>query len=137
MRPTPLFVLLCLMGACGPPLPPDYPAERAAEPPRAAAAVEGEVLGVDRVPPSDRRASGVQLRVHPGAEGLVVIDLAPDWYLDEHGLSFAPSERVKVEGSRVEKKSGVVIYATRVQKGTRTVELRDASGKPLWTEKKP
>ncbi len=133
MRALRLLIVLSLAGACGPPGPPSFPAQRAAEPAHSAAAIEGEVLGVDRIAPSDRLASGVQLRVQPGAEGAVVIDLAPDWYLDRHGLSFAPSERVSVEGSRVAKRGGVVIYATRVKKGGKTVELRQpGSGEPLW-----
>ena len=136
MRTSQLLLILGFAGACGPPGQPSYPAQRASEPAHSAAAIDGEVLGVDRVPPSDRLASGVQLRVHPGAEGTVVIDLAPDWYLDEHGLTFARSERVQVEGSRVEKKSGTVIYATRIKKGGKTVELREpGSGKPLWNER--
>lgn len=133
MRPSSFLIALCLVTACGPPAPPSFPSQRAAEPAHSAAAIEGEVLGVDRITPSDRLASGVQLRVQPGAEGAVVIDLAPDWYLDRHGLTFAPSERVSVEGSRVAKPGGVVIYATRVKKGRKTVELREpGSGKPLW-----
>jgi len=127
-----LLLPFWLAAACGPPGPPSYP-QRASEPAHSAAAIDGEVLGVDRVPPSDKLASGVQLRVHPAAQATVVVDLAPDWYLDEHGLTFAPSERVRVEGRRVEKKGGVVIYATRVKKGDKTLEIREpGTGKPLW-----
>lgn len=130
--------LFCLAAACSPPAPPDAPGERGAEPARAPAAVEGEVLGVDRVTPTDRLASGVELRIQPGAADAVVIDLAPDWYLTERGLSFSRAERVRVEGARVEKSGSIVIYATRVQKGGKTVELREPrSGKPLWKEKPP
>lgn len=133
MRPT--IVVLALSGAiaCGPPMPPDYPSQRASEPARPAAAVEGEVLGVDRVAPADSLASGVQLRVTPGASETVVVDLAPDWYLDQRGLSFRPADRVRVEGSRVQKRGRVVIYATRVEKGERVVQLREPeTGRPLW-----
>lgn len=130
--------LVALVSACGPSVPPGGPGERGTDPARAPAAVEGEVLGVDRVTPTDRLASGVRLRLQPGASEMVVIDLAPDWYLTERGLSFARTERVRVEGSRVEHAGSIVIYATRVRKGGKTVELREpGSGKPLWNDKAP
>ena len=135
MRIPTLLGLCALLGACASATGTASPARPAQEPLHSAAAIDGEVLGVDRVPPSDKLASGVVLRVQPGSSAAVVVDLAPDWYLDAHGLRFAPAERVHVEGSRVQKKSGVVIYATRVRKGTQTLELRHPdSGAPLWGE---
>lgn len=126
-------VVLVALASCGPPPRlPDRAAERPAEPARSAASLDGSVLGVDRVPPSDQLASGVRLRLQPGADSPVVVDLAPDWFLDRHGLHFAPSERVSIDGAR--HGSEPVIYATRVRKDGKTVELRDpASGQPLWT----
>ena len=125
------ILTVCLAAACGPPTLQGSPAD----PARSPAAIEGEVLGVDRVAPVDHLASGVQLRIQPGSSEAVVIDLAPDWYLTKRGISFAKSERVRVEGSRVEQRGTIVIYATRVRKGDQTVELRDpSSGKPLWEE---
>jgi hypothetical protein len=88
------------------------------------------VLGVDHVSPADQLASGVRLRVQPGSGQLVVVDLAPDWYLDRQGLRLSRSDRVRVEGTRG---SGLVLYATRVTKGGRTFELRSPAGRPLWT----
>ncbi|MFO0569867.1 MAG: hypothetical protein U0263_29730 [Polyangiaceae bacterium] len=128
-------ILLFASARCGPPGGAPYPAERASEPAHAAGAIDGEVLGVDRVPPRDKLASGVQLKLRPSERGAVVIDLAPDWYLDRHGLHFAPSERVHVETSP-ERSPGGVLYATRIRKGEKTVELRDPeTGAPLWTPK--
>ncbi len=117
-----------LFFACGPTAGPNYPAAQAGEPPRTAA--DGEVIGVDQVPPSDRLASGFRLRL--GGEKPMVVDLAPDWYLDQNGIRFSPSERVHVEGHRVERSGQSVLYATSVTKGEKTVELRDRDGNPLW-----
>ncbi|MBI3202619.1 MAG: hypothetical protein HYZ29_13850 [Myxococcales bacterium] len=134
----PWVSLVVLASACGPSIPPGGPGEPGTAPARAPAAVEGEVLGVDHVAPTDRLASGVRLRLQPGASEVVVIDLAPDWYLNERGISFSRAERVRVEGARVEQSGRIVIYATRVRKGGKTVELREpGSGKPLWNEKAP
>ena len=129
MRSLVSLVVVAVLTGCGP--PPPYPSERASEPAHSAASLDGSVLGVDHVTPADRLASGVRLRVEVGGASPVVVDLAPDWYLDRHGLHFAPSERVRVEGSR--HGSEPVIYATRIRKGGKTVELRDpTSGRPLW-----
>jgi len=98
--------------------------------------LDGEVLGVDRVAPADRLASGVRLHVRPGDAAPVVVDLAPDWYLDRRGLHFGRSERVRVEGVRTSRDEKSVIYATRITKDGKTVELRDpATGEPLWNER--
>jgi hypothetical protein len=117
-----------LLVACGPPSGPPFSAANVGEPARST--VDGEVLGVDHVAPADKLASGVQLRL--GGEKPVVIDLAPDWYLDKQGLRFAPNERVHVEGREVERSGASILYAPRVTKGQTTVELRDADGNPLW-----
>ncbi len=121
-----------LLAACGPPaLPPPYPASRA-EAPRSNASVDGEVLGVDWTPPSAQLESTVSLVVRPSASEPVEVHLAPQWYLDEHGMRFAPGERVRVSGSGVQQSGKTVIEATRVEKGSQTLELRNSKGKPLW-----
>jgi hypothetical protein len=97
--------------------------------------LDGEVLGVDHVPPADRLASGVRLRLRPGGAEPVVVDLAPDWYLDRRGLHFGPSEHVQVEGVRRTGDNATIIYATRVTKDGKTIELRDPeTGEPRWHE---
>jgi hypothetical protein len=122
-----LVALPLVLAQCGPPAPiqASYPG-RTGEPAQDAA--YGEVVGVDHVAPSDALASGVRVRLG-GSEGPVVVDLAPDWYLDQNGLRYSPNERLKVEGRR---SKSDVIYARSVTQGGRTVELRDAEGRPLW-----
>lgn len=124
---------LAAAAACSPAVapPPSAPEHRPAEPAHSAAQLDGEVLGVDRVPPGDQLASGVRVRLQTSASSPVVVDLAPDWYLDRQGLRFGRTERVSVEGVR---QGSSVVYATRVTKDGRTIELRDPkTGKPLWT----
>lgn len=128
-----LLVLGALAAACAPSLSPAAGERRPAEPAHSAAMLDGEVLGVDRVPPGDRLSSGVRMRVQTSERSPIVVDLAPDWYLDRQGLHFGRAERVTVEGVR---QGGSVIYATRVTKGGRTIELRDPkTGAPLWRAK--
>ena len=52
--------------------------------------VDGEVLGVDRVPAADRLASGPRLQLEQADRVTFAVELAPDWYLDRQGLRFAP-----------------------------------------------
>ena len=132
-----LGTLGLLFASCGPPpSAPPFPAERVGEPARSAAQLDGEILGVDRVTPSDRLASGIRLTVQPSAAQPVLVDLAPDWYIDRHGLRFGPSERVHVEGVRRVSDGKTVIYATRITRDGKTIELRDpTSGEPLWNER--
>ena len=65
----------------------------------------------------------------------VTVVLGPPWYLERAGISFAPGDRVIVEGSKVMEDSGrVVVVAARVEKvhSKATLRLRDERGAPLW-----
>jgi hypothetical protein len=128
------LVVAALVAACGPPsLPPPYPAEGAEAPAsQSNASLDGEVLGVDQTPPSSQLESNVSLVVRPSASEPVEVHLAPEWYLDQHGMRFAPGERVRVRGTGVQQAGKTVIEATSVGKGNQTLELRNARGKPLW-----
>ncbi|MCA9599605.1 MAG: hypothetical protein KC776_40130 [Myxococcales bacterium] len=129
---TRAFVVALLLTACGPPqVPPPYPAQRG-EAPRSNAAIDGEVLGVDQTPPSAQLDRSVSLVIRPEADQPVEVHLAPQWYLDEHGMHIATGERVRIRGKGVTKAGKTVIEASRVEKGNQTLELRNASGKPLW-----
>lgn len=123
---TRMAVLVLLLSACSPFQP--HPAGSASESP-AITSVDGEVMGVDRTPPADKLASGVRVTLQGEGSPAVVVDLAPDWYLSQKGLSFGRADRMKVQG-RTGPSS--VVYATHVEKSGKTVVLRDASGRPLW-----
>jgi hypothetical protein len=92
--------------------------------------LDGEVIGVDRVPPDQALAGNVRLRVQTDADEPVVVVLAPGWYLDERGLRFSRSERVKL--TTTQSGDPATFVATEVQKGEQRVPLRDERGRPLW-----
>jgi hypothetical protein len=119
--------LVCvLVVACAPFKP--LPKAGGQEP--AITSVDGEVVGVDRVTPSDKLESGVRVTLRTSKRA-VVVDLAPGWYLGKNGVSLDPSERIRAEG----RASGSVLYATSVEQRGKTVRLRDAEGRPLWKAK--
>jgi len=121
-------VLVCLM-ACtvssGPARPAgDAAGARGHEP----AHIEGEVLGVDEVPPGDRMAGNVRVQLSLRGKPIDIV-LAPGWYLDEKGFKLERHRRVQVvEASR----EGSAIIARSIHLDGRLLELRDAEGKPMW-----
>lgn len=65
----------------------------------------------------------------------VSVVLGPPWYLERTGISFAPGDRLIVEGSKLMEDSGrVVVVAARVEKVPTgvTLRLRNEQGMPLW-----
>ena len=129
-----LATFLVVSSACGP--------ERAQRPahveqPQPTLAFDGSVIGVDGQTPDRALARNVRVRMQPEKGDPVDVDLAPGWYLDEHGLRFAPEERIEVEGIQTRQSGQSVIVARKVRRGPVSVVLRDAEGNPTWTEPKP
>ena len=119
-----LLLLVASAGACGPPRPP-FPV-----PPQYRQTVDGPVVGVDRRSLDEQLAQGLRVTLQPTGRPLVVVDLAPGWYLDQHGLRFSERDRLTVEGT-IAPDDGV-LRAQRVSKGTVSVRLRDELGHPYW-----
>jgi hypothetical protein len=44
-----------------------------------------------------------------------------------------PGDQISITGSETKIRSRTVILASELKKGSQTLELRDKSGKPLWT----
>lgn len=129
-----------LAAGCSPPTDPNGP-WRPREPEPIVVAFDGKVLGADGVPTEQRLAENVHLTVAPtvvtsGGETLVGVEvsvqLAPGWYMDERGLRFEQNSEVHVEGPFRREGGKIIVYATRVGRGTQVVQLRDEKGQPLW-----
>jgi len=110
-------------GACGPPRDP-FPA------PQYFRTVNGSVVGIEQRTLAEQMAQGVRVRIQPAGSPLVVVDLAPGWYLDQQGLRFSERDRLTVEGSAATREG--VLRAQRVRKGTVIVRLRDEQGRRYW-----
>ena len=118
-----LLALIAQLASCGPasaPYPPKGPP----------LTIAGTVVGVDSASPEDQLARVLRVTVQAEGERKVLVDLAPGWYLNKRGLHFSERDRLSVEG-RVSA-GDPVMAATRVTKGTTSVALRDAAGRPLW-----
>jgi hypothetical protein len=94
--------------------------------------VPSTVLKVEHFVPQPGMADGVRAFVATGRESLWV-HLGPAAWMDAQGLSFVAGDAVVVTGALVLVGAERVIVAAKVDKGKRTLKLRDASGVPAWS----
>jgi hypothetical protein len=139
-RPSTLLVLAAAVG-CGPPIgpPPFDIREQHNVPPEHSlpTTADGEVLGVDRQSPGRELSEGLTVRLRAGGDAPVLVQLAPGWYLDEHGIGYGPSERLTVRGKRARGPDGQILIATEIRSGERWIQVRDEEGRPLWRSPTP
>jgi hypothetical protein len=99
--------------------------------------VEGTVSRNDRLPSPEERLSEVAvITLHASGEPIRV-ELAPGWFLDEHGLKYSPEDRLLVTGERIEQNGESRLVASEVEQGGVRLRLRDEQGRPLWREAEP
>ncbi len=66
--------------------------------------------------------------------GVVEVHVAPTQFLSGRKWEFFRGDQVEVSGSLVMYHGHETLIARTVARGNQTVALRNASGKPLWTE---
>lgn len=93
--------------------------------------VPGEVISVEKVGCGQGRRHGVHLLLQT-AEGRVVVNLGPSWFVDSQRMKVLPHDRIKVAGARVSCDGTPTMIATVVKKGDERLRLRCADGTPLW-----
>jgi hypothetical protein len=101
--------------------------------------VSGEVVSVEEVHGKGWGQAGggrggghgVHLIVKSDKED-VAVHLGPSWYLDKHGPTIAPGDRIEVRGSRIMFQGKPAIIAAEVKKGDQSLKLRDDDGLPAW-----
>ena len=94
--------------------------------------VHGEIIGVERTSPEDRLAQSIVVTVQPPTGDPVTIDLAPGWFLDENGLRFEQSDVVRIDLVPAESERAGPFMARRVRLRDRSLDVRDARGRPTW-----
>jgi hypothetical protein len=98
-------------------------------------AVDGTVVGVDNRSPNEQLSGGLRVTLQPEGRPTILVELAPGWYLDAHGLRFSEHDRLHVEGTP--RAGDPVLFATRVSNGDTSLNLRDSAGRPLWRAPEP
>lgn len=98
--------------------------------------LSGQVSAVENVMPPDRAGrrgmGGLHLTLKTSTES-VVVHLGPAAFSKEKNFVVAVGDDLEILGSRVELGDESVLLAREIKKGERTLTLRDASGRPLWS----
>ena len=97
----------------------------------------GTVLSVGVFHPGPGAAEGVRLRIATGDGGVLIVHLAPRSYLEQNGLVLRRGDSVRVTGAGAIVAGREVLLASEISKGSATLSLRDAAGRPLWGAPSP
>jgi len=76
---------------------------------------------------------GLRLRVKTTDGKLVTVYAGPASYAEQKDFFIMPGDQISITGSEAKIRSRSVILASELKKGTQTLQLRDQSGKPLWS----
>ncbi len=76
---------------------------------------------------------GLRLRVKTADGNLVTVFAGPSSYAEKNNFFVAPGDEITITGSESKMGNRSVIVASQLAKGSQTLQLRDKSGKPLWT----
>ncbi len=98
--------------------------------------IKGTVENVGSFQPEGAAAGasgGLRLRVKTADGTLATVYAGPRSYADKNNFYVAPGDEITITGSESKIGSRSVIVASQLGKGSQTLQLRDKSGKPLWT----
>lgn len=93
---------------------------------------EGKVAGVQVSSPEAGVGNLVSMLVKAPNGGTAMVEVGPEWYVDQQSPRINVGDRVTVTGSKFIRNGRGVIYASRIQKGNRLLALRDYAGAPFW-----
>jgi len=92
----------------------------------------GKVTGVQLMSPLAGMDDGVILLVKTSNGGTALVDVGPAWYVNNQRTRIATGDRIRVTGSKVIMDRRGTILAQRIDKGSKTLLLRGATGDPMW-----
>ena len=99
--------------------------------PQTVETISGTVESMEKFKPMRGMHSGVHLTVKT-TEGIVLVHLGPDWYIERQDVKFAKGDKVEVKGSKVTFNGKPAIIAQEIKMDGGTLILRDDSGIPEW-----
>jgi sporulation protein YlmC with PRC-barrel domain len=76
---------------------------------------------------------GLRLRVKTSDGKTVTVYAGPSSYAEQNNFFVMPGDQISITGSQTTIRSRSVVLASELKKGSKTLELRDKTGKPLWT----
>lgn len=78
-------------------------------------------------------AGGLRLRVKTSDGNLMTVYAGPTSYAEQKNFFVASGDEITITGSESKIGTRSVIVASELKKGDQTLQLRDQSGKPLWS----
>ncbi len=76
---------------------------------------------------------GLRLRVKTAGGQTMTVYAGPISYAEQKNFFVMPGDQITITGSETKIRSRSVILASELKKGDQTLQLRDKSGKPLWS----
>jgi len=102
--------------------------------------IKGTVQSVGTFKPEGAPAGatgGLRLRVKTSDGKTVTVYAGPSWYAQQNNFSVEPGDDITITGSESRVRQRTVILASELKAGAQILQLRDQSGKPLWTMNGP
>ena len=100
--------------------------------PKTVETVNGEVVGVEKIPSPQGTGYGVHLTLKTGKETLL-IEAGPGWYVEKQPVKIEAKDKLEIRGSRVMSQGKPAIIAAEIKKGDQILKLRDENGIPAWS----
>lgn len=98
--------------------------------------LKGTVQSVGSFMPEGATAGvpgGLRLRVKTSDGNLMTVHAGPASYAEQKNFFVAPGDEISITGSESKIGQRSVIVASELKKDDQTLQLRDQSGKPLWS----
>jgi len=93
--------------------------------------LDGRISEIVYLPGATPDTGMVEVRMQSAGQS-ELIRLAPCGFLKQSGLHLKEGDAVSLKGFRVAGMEGNLIVATAIQKGDKSLSLRDTRGQPLW-----
>lgn len=92
----------------------------------------GEVSGIQVAPPMSGMGKAVTLLVETPNGGTAIVDVGPQWYIQNQKAKIGMHDQVKVTGSKVMIDGHGVILAEQIVQDGLVLTLRRPNGRPYW-----
>ena len=101
--------------------------------PQTVETIHGRVVKVESATPVNGMGPrGVHIVVKTGTQ-TVPVHLGPNWFIENQASRIKPNDDVAVTGSRVSRNGQNFLIAKEITDGNQVLNLRDDTGRPLWS----
>ena len=108
--------------------------------PQKVVTVQGQIEKLETITRQGRQATNsrkTQIAHLKTDQGSVVVHLGPAEFLAQQQFRPKTGDVLEVTGGKVNTRKGEVVLANTVKSGSKTFQLRDANGVPVWSGQTP